>query len=142
MEVRDAVVGDAPAACLVLRQSIAELCAADHRGDPTILAQWLANKTPEHVGAWIARPDLSLLVAVEAGAILAAGMVTDTGQTTLNYVSPDARFRGVTKAMLAALEVRAAERGATTCRLKSTQTAHRFYLSAGYADVGSTIEKF
>ena len=36
--------------------------------------------------------------------------------------------------MLAALEKRAAERGNARCTLKSTETAHRFYRDAGYAD--------
>ena len=31
MKVREAVPEDATAACLVMRRSIAELCAADHR---------------------------------------------------------------------------------------------------------------
>jgi hypothetical protein len=67
MKIRDAVVEDAPASCQVLRRSISELCVADHRGDATILAQWLANKTPEIVASWIAQPGNSVLVAVDAG---------------------------------------------------------------------------
>ena len=58
------------------------------------------------------------------------GAVTDTGEITLNYVSPDARFRGVSKTLLGALEVRAADRGNAQCTLASTETARRFYLSA------------
>jgi hypothetical protein len=67
MEIRDAVPEDASAACQVLRQSIAELCVADHGNDPAILTRWLSNKTPEIVASWIAKPDNSLLVAVEGG---------------------------------------------------------------------------
>ena len=47
-----------------------------------------------------------------------------------NYVAPDARFRGVSRALLGALEVRAAERGNVRCTLTSTETAHRFYRAA------------
>ena len=54
----------------------------------------------------------------------------------LNYVSPDARFQGVSRALLGALEARASERGNTRCFLTSTQTARRFYLSRGYAETG------
>jgi hypothetical protein len=107
MDIRDAVAGDAEEACTVLRRSIAELCDADHRNDPGILARWLDNKTPDNVSVWIARADASMLVAVERGAILAVGMVTDAGEIILNYVSPDARFRGASRAVLAALEARA-----------------------------------
>ena len=67
MEIRDAVVGDAAEACAVLRR--------------------------DTVSVWIGRPDASMLVAVESGAIVAVGMVTDAGEILLNYVSPVARFR-------------------------------------------------
>lgn len=43
-------------------------------------------------------------MAVEGGMILGVGAVTDKGEITLNYVSPDARFRGVSRALLGALE--------------------------------------
>jgi hypothetical protein len=73
MVIREAKPEDAVAACEVARRSILELCAADHGGDPEIVARWLANKTPESLRAWIVRPDASLLVAVEEGAILPWG---------------------------------------------------------------------
>ena len=142
MEIREAVAGDAEEACNVMRRSITELCAADHGDDPAILARWLANKTAENVAVWIARPDASLLVAVESGAIVAVGMVTDAGEILLNYVSPDARFRGVSRALLVALEARPAERGTRQCRLESTESAHRFYRTAGYVEDGKPTGKF
>jgi hypothetical protein len=46
------------------------------------------------------------MVAVDGGIILAVGPVTDTGKITLNYVSPDGRFRCVSRALLRALEAR------------------------------------
>ncbi len=136
MEIRDAVPGDAPAACEVLRRSITELCVADHGGDAAVLERWLGNKTPATVASWIARPRNSVLLAVEGAAVFAVGAVTDAGEITLNYVSPDARFRGASRALLAALEKRAMERGGARCTLKSTETARRFYREAGYADDG------
>jgi GNAT superfamily N-acetyltransferase len=139
MEIRDATVEDAPAACDVLRRSITELCVADHANDPAILMPWLANKTPEIVASWIVPPGNSVLLAIEHSTIYAVGAVTDAGEITLNYVSPDKRFCGVSRAMLGALEARAIERGNLECTLTSTQTAHRFYRSNGYVDdaVGS-----
>jgi GNAT superfamily N-acetyltransferase len=142
MEIRDAVADDADEVCTVLRRSIAELCDADHGNDPAILARWLDNKTPENVSVWIARPDASLLVAVDGGAIVAVGMVTDGGEILLNYVSPDARFRGASRTLLAALEARAVERGAGQCRLESTETAYRFYRANGYVEDGPPTGKF
>jgi hypothetical protein len=83
METRDAVAADAPAACQVMRRSIAELCAADHQNDPAIVARWLSNKTPEIFASWPARPDNSLLVAAKGGSILGVGSVTDAGEINL-----------------------------------------------------------
>jgi GNAT superfamily N-acetyltransferase len=142
MEIRDAVAEDAPAACEVLRRSISELCVADHGNDATILARWLSNKTPEILGSWIGQPGTSMLIAVEGRTILGVGSVSDEGEINLNYVSPDARFRGVSRALMAALEARAMERGSVQCTLISTETARRFYLSAGYTEDGPPLCKF
>jgi GNAT superfamily N-acetyltransferase len=142
VEIRDATPDDAVAACDVLRRSISKLCVADHGNDPAILAAWLRNKTPEIVAGWATHPGNSLLVAVEGNAILAVGSVTDSGEITANYVSPDARFRGVSCALIHAMEARAMERGNTICNLTSTETAHRFYRSCGYVDNGPPAGKF
>jgi hypothetical protein len=64
MEIRDAAMEDAVAACEVMRRSIAELCVADHRGDVDVLARWLSNKTPDTFRSWIAHQGNSVLVAV------------------------------------------------------------------------------
>jgi GNAT superfamily N-acetyltransferase len=142
MEIREARPADAPGACQVMRRSIAELCIADHHNDPEILRRWLANKTPEIVSSWITNLSGTMLLAVEGDAILAVGSVTDAGEVRLNYVSPDARFRGVSRALMRALETRAREKGVSTCRLTSTETAHRFYLALGYVDDGAPGGKF
>jgi GNAT superfamily N-acetyltransferase len=52
----------------------------------------------------------------------------------LNYVAPAARFRGVSKALVAALEATARNLGLAECRLESTQTALQFYRRLGYVD--------
>jgi ribosomal protein S18 acetylase RimI-like enzyme len=142
MQIRRAYISEAEAICLVHRRSIVELCVADHGDDPAILEAWLASKTPENVRRWIERPDNNLFVAVDDEAILAVGCVTDAGEITVNYVSPDARFRGVSKAMLAQLETTARERGAERCALVSTETARRFYRSAGYVEGGRQESRF
>jgi GNAT superfamily N-acetyltransferase len=141
MIIRDATPEDAIAACQTMRRSIAELCVADHHNDPDILQRWLNNKTPEIFRTWI-KPNHSLLVAVEDNNILAVGNVTGAGKITLNYVLPDARFQGVSSALLTALEHRARERGNETCELESTETARRFYLARGYSEVGTASAKF
>ncbi len=73
---------------------------------------------------------------------MAVGAVTDAGEITLNYVSPDARFRGVSRALLGALENRASERENGRCTLTSTATARRFYLANGYEEAGPARHNF
>ena len=129
--VRAATIDDAAATCDVIRRSIVELCRADYGSDEAFLARWLANKTVENVQRWISQ-SRHFLVAEEDGAILGAASMTEAGKVLLNYVSPDARFRGVSKALMQALEDRARTAGITECSLDSTQTALRFYQSLGY----------
>jgi GNAT superfamily N-acetyltransferase len=142
IEIRDAVAADAEAACEVMRRSIAELCVADHQDDPKILAAWLGNKHPRFFHAWLAEPDNSVLVAVDGDRIVSVGAVRDGGEITLNYVSPDDRFKGASRALLAALEKRAIERGNDRCTLSSTATARRFYLANGYIETGAARGNF
>jgi GNAT superfamily N-acetyltransferase len=134
MKIREARIEDAKAACEVLRRSIVELCESDHRNDKEFLSKWLANKTPANVAKWIVDENSYTFVAEESGVIIGVGAITDTGKITLNYVSPDARFKGVSKAMLERLETKARELRLGRCVLESTSTARRFYISAGYVD--------
>lgn len=142
MKIRRANLQDAPAACHVLRRSITELCEADHHNDATTLDKWLANKTPGNVATWIANPSSTFLLAVEHDVILGVGSVSDAGEITLNYVSPDARFNGVSKALMAALEDRARACGNVRCHLLSTEVARSFYCSVGYRQDGPPVGKF
>jgi GNAT superfamily N-acetyltransferase len=142
MEIRNALEEDATDACRVIRRSITELCTSDHRNDPAILTSWLSNKTAETFASWIRQPSNSVLVAVDAGIILGVGSVTDAGGINLNYVSPDARFRGVSRKLLRALEARAVERGNVRCTLTSTLTARHFYRDRGYVEDEVATENF
>lgn len=142
MLIRRAHPNDAVEACEVMRRSITELCGADHHDDPATLRRWLANKQPDVVKGWIEDQGNTVLVALEDEAILCVGAVKNDGEITLNYVSPDARFRGVSRAMLAQLEKVACDLGNETCHLISTEAARRLYLSAGYEEVGMPEGKF
>jgi GNAT superfamily N-acetyltransferase len=134
IEIRVARATDAEAASEVLRRSIRELCADDHRGDAATLAAWLFNKTPDNLRRWIA--SAHVVVADGGGALCGVAAIQPTGEISLNYVAPEARFRGISKALVAALEAWAVERGLARCTLRSTATARRFYASAGYRDTG------
>lgn len=142
MLIRPARIEDAVSACEAMRRSIAELCGADHHDDPEILRSWLANKTPKHWVEWLAYEGNTVLVAVDGETVLAVGVVRNDGEITCNYVSPDARFKSVSKAMMVQLEARARAVGHDACRLESTETARRFYLACGYEETGQPRRKF
>jgi GNAT superfamily N-acetyltransferase len=132
--VRKATPADAEAACAVIRRSIAESCIEDHHRDPAVLAAWLANKTPESVRSWIASPDAFGVVAESDGAIVGFAMLTVPGEISLCYLVPEAQGLGIGRAMLTTLEDEAARRHVAELTLRSTESAHRFYLRLGFVD--------
>lgn len=136
MQVRIARPEDADEICAVVRNSIIELCGADHRGEAAVLKDWLANKTPDNVRDWIADDNARLLVAVERGRICGAASANRTGEVHLNYVSPHAQYHGASKALIAALEAWLRGIGIHRVTLTSTKTAHGFYVRRGYRDDG------
>jgi GNAT superfamily N-acetyltransferase len=120
----------------VVRRSITECCALDHRNDPAILEAWLSNKTPAHVRDWIASPDSCGVVAQRDGSIVGFAMLTMPGEIQLCYLVPEAQKHGLGRAMLSALEAEAIERDVAEISLTSTKTAHPFYLRMGFVDAG------
>ena len=142
MLIRRARMEDAASACEAMRRSIAELCGSDNRDDLEILGAWLANKTPDHWAAWLEYSENTVFVAVDGETVLAVGIVQRDGEITCNYVSPDARFKGVSRAMMVQLEATARDFGNEACHLFSTETARRFYLSAGYEETGPPEGRF
>ncbi len=135
LELRPATDGDAAAGMDVIRRSIKELCRADHHDDPAELAAWLANKTIDNWSGWLGRRDAALIVAEDAAALCGVGMVSFAGEIVVNYVAPEARFRGVSKAMMRELERLAFAQGARVATLESTVAAQPFYLAQGYTAI-------
>jgi len=130
--IRKAVETDAVDAITTLHRSITELCVADHKHDAHEIDAWLSNKTVEAWSKWVARNDAVLLVAIRDKTIVGVGMATFRGEILLNYVHPDARYSGVSKALLAAMEEELRSHDATHCQLETTNTARRFYEKRGF----------
>ena len=138
--IRPPKLSEARAVSRVLRRSIVELCHEDHGGDVHRIGEWLANKSPQQVGRWIAdREQLWCIAGREA--IEGAGAVRRDGRLLLLYVEPSARFSGVSRALLDQLELDAFQAGATRITLESTRTARRFYLEAGYVPVAAESDE-
>lgn len=134
--VRAATLDDIPAMSRVLIRSITELCVADHRGDPAIVAGWTANKSEAGVRQMLANEAATLYVAERDGVVAAVGSILEPDIIGLNYVDPAYRFAGVSTALLRAMEDELRRRGFAEGRLESTETAHRFYRDAGWVDAG------
>lgn len=134
--IRRAAVADIPAMSEVLTRSITELCGLDHKNDPAAIAAWTANKTPEGVRRILENPDVQLFVAEHDGMVAAVGCVQGGNEIGLNYVHPEHRFQGVSRALLAAMEQAMRDYGFAEAKLKATETAHAFYRANGWHDAG------
>jgi len=135
---RPACVQDVEACSDVLCRSIRELCEPDHEGDSRRIERWTRNKTPESIASWITESRGMLYVAVLDDEIVAVGGIDNGTSITVNYVSPDFRFQGVSREMLAFLEDQLRRKGVRVATLSSSRTAHQFYKSAGWKDTGET----
>jgi GNAT superfamily N-acetyltransferase len=134
MQVRPAQIADADRAIGVIRRSIQELCELDHNSDQATLSMWLSNKTADNMRRWIAAH--TVLVAVEGERMTGVAAVRTDGEIFLNYVAPEARFQGVSKCLMQAIEVWASRCDIKWLTLESSATALRFYLSTAWAMTG------
>ncbi len=139
---RRAIPSDAAAACDVVRRSIVELCYDDHQGDEATLAIWLANKTPAAFEQWIGSEQNVALVAERDNELIGFALLNLRGTVALLYVSPQARFSGISKALLAGLEEAALAAEVREVRLNSSATALRFYTRCGYSPTGPSFKAF
>jgi GNAT superfamily N-acetyltransferase len=135
--IHAARIEDAALYADLLRRSITDLCIADHQNDPAKLEPWLANKTADQVRDWIARDDLVIRVAILNAAPAGFGLAARSGDIRLMYTAPEARFQGVSTALLAHMESDLHALEIATATLTSTGTAHTFYKSRGWFDRGA-----
>lgn len=137
LEIRIALSTDACAACNVLRRSITECCVVDHRNEPAILEAWLGNKTPQMVTSWFTSATNFSVLAFEGGELVGVALLTRAGKLALCYLLPEARGRGIGKALLERIEAQAADWDIKAVQLHSTATAAEFYASRGYTRSGN-----
>lgn len=126
---------------LVRARSIRMLCAPDHHNDEAIIAAWAGDGSPDKFIRILNAPDTSVLVAEREQAIVAVGALA-ADRVTLNYVDPDHRFLGISKAMMAALEQSLRRAGVHTAHLDSSATALAFYRSLGWIEGGEPARDY
>ena len=74
--IRTPSLDDANAICQVIRRSITECCAADHKDDPELLAAWLQNKTTDNVGRWLQTEGALPVIAQLQGAVVECSLAS------------------------------------------------------------------
>lgn len=126
MIIRLIKIEDANQGILVLRSSIIKLCEKDHHSNIDQIKDWLANKTTDIWCNWVTSDKFSLFIAELDEVIAGVSMISLNGVILLNYVSPDYRFKGVSKAMLNHMEEFSKNIGILMCTLQITYTAKRF----------------
>lgn len=134
--IRQAAPTDATAACELLRRSIEECCAPDHRREPGILDSWLGNKTPQNVASWFSTPSNYALVAEREGELTGLALLTQAGKVALCYVLPEALRVGVGRALLAGIEEQARAWNISKLHLHSPGSASAFFERHGYVNAG------
>ena len=103
-----------------------------------MLSAWLQNKTPENIVTWFSASEHFPLLATLGDEVVGVGLITSEGQVALCYVLPEARFKGIGKSLLEAMESRAMQLGITELHLNSTATGKEFYLRNGFIESGAS----
>ena len=143
MEIREVLADDWPAIAAL----VAELGRPDVRG---------RDDEDEHRAgfvSYLSRPDAVALAAVDGGAVV--GFIDLEFRARLNFLTPQAwvpdlivtssaRSRGAGRALLAAAEERARERGCFALSLESAtwrERAHAFYEREGMTHTSASFAK-
>jgi len=122
----------------LLRRSIIELCQSDHGDEPDRYEAWLKTKSADQVEKWIDGPGGAFVAQDQDKRILGFVMGSPSGQVLMTHVLPEARFTGVSKALMRAVEDYFRDRGLDLAHLNSTGTADRFYRAIGYTETGGS----
>lgn len=129
MIVRSAAVNDRDAILRVHENSIRS--GASTHYSPQQIEAWVAFPAPEGHEAELRSGHV--FVAEEGRQIVGYGRFdTDTGEVEATYVLPEARGRGVGKALLAESEARARKAGFDWIHVSASLNAVAFYEHAGF----------
>lgn len=143
-QIRLAHERDAEAICHTIKRSIREVCARDHKFDPTILRQWAGGKEPDYFRELAKDPHAFLIVAESSLlGIVGVGMYNrEEGKIGLCYLAPEGLGQGNGSRILEALETQARLDGKSDVFLTSTATAKNFYLRHGFELDGESFLMF
>lgn len=143
-QIRQADPDEAAAIAALIRQSITELCVADHQNDSNKLNDWLGNKTAENVVQWIQHETNTFLVAEMEQQLASIALMghrpINPAEILLCYTHPQYLRRGAASALISALEQRAYKNNAVAMVVDSSITAKTFYAACGFHPVSHNAE--
>ena len=138
LTIRPAMPEDAAAMGEVRARSIRLLCSKDHEDDPEAVEHWIGDASSGKFLRLLDDADARLIVAESDGAVV--GLGARMGDcVTLNYVDPDHRFKGVSKAIMLHLQDQMRADGLEEAHLNSSRTALAFYRSLGWHRSGADL---
>ena len=82
------------------------------------------------------------MVAEDNSRLSGVGLLHNSGEIRLFYLTPETQRQGIGKAMHAALEEKAIAWGLHKLHLESTARARPFYAALGYQPVGAATLRF
>jgi putative acetyltransferase len=135
--IRAASVEDARAILEVHYSAVHDTAASDYAED--VLAEWSPPITQDRIEKYVLEslPHHTTLVAEMDGLVAGYGVIEDSWNVLRDlYVSSRCGRRGIGSMLLRAFENLARERGCKELTMNATLTAHPFYLSHGYEELG------
>ena len=134
-----ATPADAGIISRIIERSIRIGCARDHRNHPQTVANWIHNKTIEHVRPWLTDQRLYLNIALLQDKPVGVAMASIGGKVAFCYVQPEWFRRGAGQALVQDLEDWLIVQGLDQARLNSTRTSEAFYRYLGYRPCAKTF---
>lgn len=119
-EIQIASVAQASEIVGVLRDSIIELCTAEHQHDADTLETWLENKTIDNVACWLNDETQRMFVAIVDQQVAGVGLIHREGEI------------GLGGELLARMETQARQWGIKKLYLFSMKAARTFYEHHGF----------
>lgn len=124
---------------LVIRDSIVNLCHADHQNSKQHMDAWLTERGIGNLERALFAPGSQAFICLYDGHVIGVSLIDRAGELKLCYVHSRHVGKGAGQLLLAAAEQQAGRWGLDKVTLTSTRTARGFYLSHGYQSCGESV---
>ena len=126
----------------VVRESIVQLCVADHHNNDEHISNWLKARSETEMGEFLFNGESQAFVCRTGSDISGMSHIKKNGEITLCYVHPQYLGQGIGQAVLSAAEKQALQWSIKEINLTSTSTAREFYIHHGFTQCKDPITCF